>query len=65
MNTRFEALQKEMNVRFDASEKRFEALQREMNTRFEAIEKRFATMQWTMGIGFTFLTIFISILKFF
>jgi len=36
-----EALQREMNVRFEAMDKRFEALQREMGTRFEAMDKRF------------------------
>jgi exonuclease VII large subunit len=42
--SKFEALQREMNARFDASEKRFEALQREMNARFEAVDKRFETV---------------------
>jgi flagellar capping protein FliD len=43
---RFEALQREMDKRFEAVDKRFEALQREMNSRFEAMDKRFTTMQW-------------------
>ena len=45
---KFESLQREMNARFDAnekrfdaSEKRFESLQREMNARFDAVDKRF------------------------
>jgi exonuclease VII large subunit len=43
---RFEALQREMNSRFEAVDKRFEAvdkrfeaLQREMNSRFEALQR--------------------------
>jgi len=55
-NIRFEALQKEMNARFDAINQRFEALQKEqmalrqeMNARFEAMEKsnaaRFEALQ--------------------
>jgi len=46
-NIRFEALQKEMNARFDAINQRFEALQKEqmalrqeMNARFEAMENQ-------------------------
>ncbi|MGD2089728.1 MAG: hypothetical protein PVH61_26365 [Candidatus Aminicenantes bacterium] len=59
--SKFEALQREMNVRFEAGEKRdeslqremnvrFESLQREMNARFEAMDKRFSTTQWMIGI---------------
>jgi len=49
MNTRSEALQKEMNARFEA-----------INARFEAIEKRFATLQWMIGIGFTAIFLMIT-----
>ncbi|WP_353683927.1 hypothetical protein V4D30_08600 [Thermodesulfovibrio sp. 3907-1M] len=61
MEKRFEALQREMNARFEAMEKRFEALQREMNARFEAMEKRLTFIQWFIGIGFTFVSILITI----
>jgi hypothetical protein len=57
--SKFEALQREMNVkfaavyeRFDASDKRFEALQREMNARFETSEKRFEALQREMNARF-------------
>lgn len=70
-STHFNALMREMNARFEAMDKRFEALQREMNARFEAmekrfeaIEKRFSVIQWTIGIGFSFLTLIMGILKF-
>jgi len=32
--------------------------------RFEAMDKRFRTLQWTMGIGFSFLTFLMTVLKF-
>jgi len=71
MNARFEAMEK----RFEASEKRleslqrepiarFEALQREMTTRFEAVDKRLGMMQWTMGVGFTVITVLITLSNF-
>ncbi|NIM18342.1 MAG: hypothetical protein GTO45_40700 [Candidatus Aminicenantes bacterium] len=44
LNTRFEAINdrfKAVNDRFEAMDTRFEALQRELNTRFEAINDRF------------------------
>lgn len=70
---RFEAIEKRfeaMDKRFEAMEKRFEALQREMAARFEAVDKRFEAMdkrftmlQWTMGLGFSLMVAFLSILK--
>ena len=57
--SKFEMLQREMNVRFDAvyerfeaGEKRFEALQREMNARFEAVDMRFESLQREMNARF-------------
>lgn len=57
--SKFETLQREMNVRFEAvyerfeaGEKRFEALQREMNARFDASEKRFEALQREMNARF-------------
>ncbi|MBZ4659169.1 MAG: hypothetical protein JG766_1092, partial [Desulfacinum sp.] len=32
--------------------------------RFEAMDRRFASLQWTMGIGFSFLTVLMGLLKF-
>jgi len=69
---RFETLQREMNARFEAQDKRFETLQREMNARFEAQEKRFEAMdrrfsflQWFIGIGFSVLTILLTLFRFY
>lgn len=61
---RFEALEKANQQRFETIERRFEALQREMDKRFEALEKRFNFIQWFMGIGFSFLGLFLTILIF-
>ncbi len=67
MNARFEAV----DQRFEAMDKRFEALQREMDKRFEAmdkrfeaLEKRFNFMQWFMGLGFTVLTVLMTLFRF-
>ncbi len=68
MNARFEAITKEMNARFEAIIKeintRFETQKRESDARFEALDKRFNFLQWTMMLGFTFLSILITILSF-
>jgi hypothetical protein len=68
MNTRFEAITKEMNTRFEAITKemntRFETQKRESDARFEALEKRFNFLQWTMMLGFTILSILITIFSF-
>ncbi len=60
-NARFEALQREMDKRFEAMEKRFEA----MDKRFEAMEKRFDFLQKLIAGGFAFLTLLITLFKFF
>ena len=70
VDKRFETLQREMAARFETADKRFETLQREMVARFEAVDKRFEAMdkrfnmlQWTMGLGFSIIVAFLSILK--
>jgi GTP1/Obg family GTP-binding protein len=57
--SKFDTLQREMSVRFDAvdirfdaGEKRFEALLREMNARFEAGEKHVEALQREMNVRF-------------
>ncbi len=75
MNARFEAVDKRfeaMDKRFESMDKRFESLQREMNARFEAVDKRFEAMDkrfntllWGMGIGFSMIMGFMTILKLF
>ncbi|MGQ9795664.1 hypothetical protein [Desulfosoma sp.] len=64
---RFEALQREITARFAATDKRFEAVDKRfeaMDKRFEAMDKRFTTLQWTMGLGFSLLVAWMSLLKF-
>ncbi len=53
MNARFEALQREMDKRFEAIDKRFEVL-----------EKRFNFIQWFMGLGFTILVVLMTLFRF-
>ena len=58
MDKRFEAMQEQMDKRFEAIDKRFEAMQEQMDRRFEAMDKRFDAMTkridrfmiWTFGI---------------
>ena len=54
MNARFEALQREMDKRFEAVDKRLDSL-----------EKRLSFMQWVLGIGLSFLGILITVLNLF
>lgn len=44
IDARFDAMQKEMDRRFEESNRRFEALQKEMDRRFEEMNKRFEAM---------------------
>jgi superfamily II RNA helicase len=57
MEYRFEALLREMNTRFETQK-------RESDARFEALEKRFNFLQWTMMLGFTILSILITVFSF-
>jgi superfamily II RNA helicase len=57
MDYRFEALLREMNTRFETQK-------REGDARFEALEKRFNFLQWTMMLGFTILSILITVFSF-
>ena len=57
MNERFEAMQTQMDRRFEA--------QRELtNERFDHLEKRTAFSQWGIGIGFTAITVLMLVLNF-
>jgi DNA anti-recombination protein RmuC len=44
INLRFEEIQRNMDKRFDATDKRFEVMQQTMDKRFEAMDKRFDSM---------------------
>ncbi len=72
MDKRFE----QMDKRFEQVDKRFEDMQYSINKKFELVDKRFedmqhymdrrfAQLQWTIGIGFTVITVFMGILNFF
>ena len=41
------------------------ALREDMNKRFEATDRRFNSMQWLIGLGIAFLTILMSLYRFF
>jgi len=52
MNARFEALQREIDTRFQATEKRFESL-----------EKRLNLLQWVVVLGFTLTNVLLVLLS--
>ena len=64
MNARFEALLAEQRALREEMNVRFEAQKRESDARFEALEKRFNFLQWTMMLGFTILSILITVFNF-
>ena len=41
------------------------ALREDMNRRFEAVDRRFNSMQWLIGLGIAFLTVLMSLYRFF
>ena len=41
------------------------ALREDMNKRFEAVDRRFNSMQWLIGLGIAFLTVLMSLYRFF
>ena len=40
-------------------------LREDMNKRFEAVDRRFNSMQWLIGLGIAFLTVLMSLYRFF
>ena len=60
MDKRFEDLIHQMDKRFEQVDKRFE----QVDKRFEQVDKRFSLIQWTMGIGFTMITVLMSVYQF-
>jgi hypothetical protein len=56
-DTRFQDLIHQMDKRFEQVDKRFEDLIHHM-------DKRFSLIQWTMGIGFTMMTVLMSVYHF-
>ena len=64
MNARFEALLAEQRALREEINARFEDQKRESDARFEALEKRFNFLQWTMMLGFTILSILITVFNF-
>ncbi len=52
LDQRFEAIQEQMDKRFDQMDKRFEAMQEQMDKRFEQMDKRFEAMQEQMDKRF-------------
>ena len=71
MDKRFEQVDK----RFELVDQRFQDLIHQMDKRFEQVDKRFedlihhmdkrfSLIQWTMGIGFTMITVLMSVYQF-
>jgi predicted nucleic acid-binding Zn-ribbon protein len=64
MDKRFEAQRELSNERFEAMDKRFEAMQNQMDKRFDAMDKRFSFNQRILGIGFTAIALLIVVLNY-
>ena len=47
-NAKIDAMQKQMDTRFDAMDKRFEAMQKQMDVRFDALDKRIDILLYVM-----------------
>jgi len=60
VDRRFEDMLRLMDVRFEQVEKRFE----QVDKRFEQVDKRFSQMQWTIGLGFTLMTVVMTLYRF-
>jgi hypothetical protein len=60
MNRRFEELIHYSDKRFEDMNKRFD----DMNKRFEDMNKKFNLLTWLIGVGFTVLTVLITVFRF-
>lgn len=75
MDDRFDAMQTQINVRFDGVNKRLDDMNsrlndtnnrfNDVNKRFDDINKRFNMFFWIVTSGFTFLSLLIVLLKIF
>ena len=61
---RFELSQNQMSVRFEAWDTRYIDLQKQISARFEDVNRRFNMMFAFMTVGFTALTVLVSLYKF-
>ena len=64
INGRIEDLIHHFDKRFEQVDKRFEDLIHYMGQRFGQVEKRFVSLQWSIGIGFTIITVLMTIYNF-
>ncbi len=61
MDRRFEDMQRHMDKRFDDVNKRFD----DFNKRFDDFNQRFTQIQWLIGLGFTAITVALTVLRIF
>ena len=64
MDRRFEAIDRKFEVidrRFEVIDRRFE----EIDRRFEVVEKRLNFIQWFIALGFTLITVIMTLYRFF
>ncbi len=66
-----EGLETRMTARFDTTDARIDGLEARVNAGFDttnahidAIQREMSSLRWTIGIGFTLLSIFIAISTF-
>ncbi len=64
MDKRFDELIHYVDKRFDQIDKRFEQIDKRFDDLIHYVDKRFATLQWTIGIGFTVITVLMTVYTF-
>jgi len=58
IDSRFEALLREMNARFEAAAQERQMILREMDKRFEAVQTQIRRLYWTITAWLTILSLF-------
>ncbi len=53
-----------MEKRFEQVDKRFEQVDKRFEDMQHYMDRRFSQLQWTIGIGFSVITVFMGVLKF-
>ena len=67
VDKRFEQVDKrfeQVDKRFEQVDKRFEQVDKRFEDLIHHMDKRFSLIQWTMGIGFTMMTVLMSVYQF-
>ncbi len=64
LEERFEQMDKRFDELIHYVDKRFEQMDKRFDDLIHYVDKRFVTMQWTIGIGFTVVTVLMTVYNF-